>query len=171
MKFKNILFPVDFSDCSRALNGEVEYLAKRFNSDVALMHVFEIPCSWYGSGDVPLMNSECLQEYVTSVRDRLNDYSIDIPKDRVRRIIAEGDAAWQIKTAVAENNFDLVVMGTHGYGSVRRLLLGSVAMKVLHDVHCPVWTHAMAKAFDRRVLTDVRTIVCALELDLEAAPL
>ena len=31
-------------------------------------------------------------------------------------------------------------MPTHGFGPLRRFLLGSVAAKVLHDAQCPVWT-------------------------------
>src|SRR5579863_956841 len=156
MNFKNILFPVDFSDCSRALNPEVEYLAKRFNADVTLLHVFEIPFTWYGSAEAPLMNSECLQRYMESERSRFNDYSLNIPAGKLHRVLAEGDAAWQIKSYVADNQTDLVVMGTHGYGTMRRLLLGSVAMKVLHDVGCPVWTHTPQKLFDGRVNTGVK---------------
>ena len=51
MKIKHILFPIDFSDFSRALNPEVEWVAKRFDADVTLMHVVEIPVTSYGIGE------------------------------------------------------------------------------------------------------------------------
>lgn len=174
MSFKQILFPIDFSDCGRMLNLEVEYLAERFNADVTLLHVFEIPFSWCGAGEAPLMNTECLAQYMDSVQQKLQNYSINVPNNRLNRVAAEGEAAWQIKTLVSEKAFDLVMMGTHGYSSMRRLLLGSTTMKVLHDVSCPVWTHsstASKKNVDGKLFTGVKKIVCALELGDEAVPL
>jgi nucleotide-binding universal stress UspA family protein len=56
MKFDRILFPVDFSESSRTLNAQVEWLAARFNSTVTLLHVFEIPSSWYGGADAPMLS-------------------------------------------------------------------------------------------------------------------
>jgi len=171
MQFKNILFPVDFSESSRALNPEVEFLARRFHAQVTLMHVFEIPFTWYGSGEAPLMNTDCLQQYIGDVRRRLAQYKIDLPEQWLCRMTAEGDPAWQIKNYVSENNIDLVVMGTHGYGVLRRVLLGSVAMKVLHDVTCPVWTHAPGQTADPSAFAGVKQIACAVELNNEAVPL
>lgn len=171
MKFRNILFPVDFSDCSRALNSQVEYVARRFSSDVTLLHVFENPYISYGIDGAAVMSTECLQGYIEREKQRLSEYCIDIPGNRLRRVVAEGDAAWQIKTYTKDNNFDLVMMGTHGYGPVRRLLLGSVTMKVLHDVSCPVWTYAPGKMLDGKLTGDIKKVVCALELNDEVVRL
>lgn len=171
MKFQHILFPIDFSDSSRALAREVEYLASRFQSEVTLLHVMEIPSTWYGSGEAPLMNADCILQLVEQKREALNNFSINVPKERLHRAVAEGDPAWQIKDYAREHNVDLIVMGTHGYNTMRRLLLGSVAMKVLHDVSCPVWTHSPAKSMNGRVKTGVKKIVCALELNGETVPL
>jgi nucleotide-binding universal stress UspA family protein len=167
----HILFPVDFSDSNRTLNPEVEYLASRFGADVTLLHVFEIPSSWYAGPEVPLMSAECLQSYAECVRQQLDEYRINVPSSHLRRVIVQGDPAWQINNCVHENKIDLVMMATHGYGPMRRLLLGSVAMKVLHDVTCAVWTHSREKTFDGKPFDGVKKIVCAVELNEEAVPL
>jgi len=39
-----------------------------------------------------------------------------------------------------EEGTDLIVLPTHGYGGVRRFILGSITAKVLHDADCPVLT-------------------------------
>jgi nucleotide-binding universal stress UspA family protein len=169
MKFDNILFPIDFSECSRALNQEVEWLANRFNSRVTLLNVLEIPSSWYGSGEAPLMSSDCFREYIEGAKQRVSDYKLQIPDSRVVRLTAEGDSAFHIKSYVEEHNVDLVMMGTHGYGALRRLLLGSVVMKVLHDVNCPVWTHS--PAILRPESLKMANFLCALELADDAVPL
>ena len=142
MKFNRILFPVDFSEYSLSLNAQVEWLARRFNSNVTLLHVFEIPSSWYGGADAPMLSGEDIVAFANDEKQRLQEYSIHIPESRIERVSLEGGAAWHIANWAKEHASDLVVMGTHGFGALRRMLLGSVAMKVLHDVDCPVWTQA-----------------------------
>jgi len=66
MKLDHILFPVDFSDHSRALNAEVAWLASRFRSQVTLLHVFEVPTSWYGGGEAPVISGKEITAYVES---------------------------------------------------------------------------------------------------------
>jgi len=171
MKFKHILFPVDFSECSRALTPEVEAMANRFDAKVTLLHVFEIPVTWYATGEAPLIDAECFEQFATDAKQRLLAYPIQLPADRVDRIIAEGDPAWNIREWVEEHDVDLIMMGTHGYGSMRLLFLGSVAMKVLHHVDCPVWTQAPREQDDTPFHIPPSNIVCALELDEEAVPL
>ena len=171
MKFDHILFPVDFSEHSPALNPEVEWLAAHFNSRVTLLHVFEVPATWYGGGDAPLINAEDIRAFAEAEKQRLKDYAIQVPESRVQRLSAEGGAAWHIAKLVDEDEVDLVVMGTHGYGPVRRLLLGSVTMKVLHDVSCPVWTHSVFTQAGQAQSFGVNRIVCSIELTDEATPL
>src|SRR5205085_1059021 len=74
---------------------------------------------------------------------RLREYSLNVLEERVKRLVAEGEAAWHITQWASENDVDLIAMGTHAYGKSRGLLLGSVTAKVLHDVSCPVWTNAL----------------------------
>jgi nucleotide-binding universal stress UspA family protein len=171
MKFKHILFPVDFSECSRALTPEVEAMANRFNAKVTLLHVFEIPVTWYATGEAPLIDAKCFEQFATDAKQNLLEYPIQLPADRVDRIIAEGDPAWNIREWVEQHDVDLIMMGTHGYGSMRLLFLGSVAMKVLHHVDCPVWTQAPKEQDDTPFHIPPSNIVCALELDEEAVPL
>ncbi|MBV8709382.1 MAG: universal stress protein [Acidobacteriaceae bacterium] len=169
MKFDHILFPIDFSDHSRTLNAEVEWLASRFHSEVTLLHVFEIPTSWYGGGEASIINGQEIMAYIESEKRRLQEYKINVPEERVRRISAEGSAAWHITEWTKNHPVDLIVMGTHGYGTWRRLLLGSVAMKILHEVDCPLWTHAAAAhGIQNR---EISCIVCSLELSEECVPL
>ena len=79
MTFNRILFPIDFSEHSQKLNAEVEWLAARFNSTVTLMHVFEIPSSWYGAADAPMLTGDDIVAFANADKQRLQNYSIHIP--------------------------------------------------------------------------------------------
>lgn len=67
-----------------------------------------------------------------------------------QRLVADvrvGSPADEIVALGREANADLIVVGTHGFGGVRRLLLGSVADAVARHATCPVLV-ARPKAHD-----------------------
>ena len=65
-----------------------------------------------------------------------------LPKGEVRfeLLARKGDAAREILRAVEERGVDSVVMATHGRKGLGRLLLGSVAEKVVRECPVPVLT-------------------------------
>lgn len=52
--------------------------------------------------------------------------------------IREGDAVEEICAAAEETAADLVVVGAHGWGPLKRLVFGSVSSAVLYHAPCPV---------------------------------
>jgi Universal stress protein family len=56
----------------------------------------------------------------------------------VSHVLLEGDPAAEIVRYGRDAGIDLIVMGTHGRTGVERLVLGSVAEKVLRDASCSV---------------------------------
>jgi nucleotide-binding universal stress UspA family protein len=169
MNFDHILFPTDFSEHSGALNKQVEWLATQFHSRVTLMHIFEIPAAWYGACEASFVNVDCFDAVRESAERRLNEYQLDIPSDRLKRVVATGDVAGEILNWADNNDVDLIVMGTHGYGALQGWLLGSVTAKVLHSARCPIWTDSSLHA--SRDQGAVSKILCAVELMNEAIPL
>lgn len=57
---------------------------------------------------------------------------------RVSFLIWEGDPGESIVDAARSEQVDLVVVGSHGRGSVGRFLIGSVSDHVVRHAHCPV---------------------------------
>ncbi len=136
-----ILVPVDFS---RRCQDAVRYaaaLACRFQSELTLLHVFVEPWAAYSSPEgYATPPPYDLESTLAQVKRELDSFvAEDLRRFRVERVLEEGDPAEAI-ARVASRGFDLVVMPTRGYGPFRRLLLGSVTAKVLHDVTCPVFT-------------------------------
>jgi len=169
MKFNHILFPIDFSERSRALNKQVEWLSARFGSRVTLLHVFEIPATWYAASEASYINMDCLNDLRDSAQQRLNEYAIKVQEARVERVFAGGDATFEIVDWANEHDVDLIVMSTHGYGALQGFLLGSKTARVLQSAMCPVWTDS--PLHPRASDPDISRILCAVEMMDESIPL
>jgi hypothetical protein len=83
----------------------------------------------------------------------------------VRRLLLEGDVARQIADLARDEQMDLIVMPTHGYGGFRRFLLGSVTAKLLHDADCPVLTGVHLQEAPPLEPVFFRNILCAVDFD------
>jgi nucleotide-binding universal stress UspA family protein len=60
------------------------------------------------------------------------------PELQVSYVAKVGVAADQITTTAAKGDFDLIIMGSHGHGTLTNLVMGSVATKVLANCKVPV---------------------------------
>jgi nucleotide-binding universal stress UspA family protein len=135
--FRHILFPVDFSESSKALCPYVKSFAGHFQAKVTLLNVIQvlpsvpsgIELSYPVSFDFPALERQA--------RELLKGY-LDMPE--VERVVQLGDPAIDISDYAREHEVDLIMLPTRGYGRFRSLLLGSVTSKVLHDSDCAVWT-------------------------------
>jgi len=161
--FQKILFPVDMSDSCTATAPFVEAMADKYNANVTMLHVLEMPSGvipdWYG-GSVPIVDVGAIWEAETGA---FNTYLTNKFEGlKVQRVVAEGDAAREIDTCAREQGIDLIMMPTHGYGVFRTLLLGSVTAKVLHDTPCPVWTGVHVEDAPA-VSPDFASVLCAVD--------
>jgi nucleotide-binding universal stress UspA family protein len=52
--------------------------------------------------------------------------------------VLEGDAVERICASASDTRASLLVVGSHGWGPVRRLVFGSVSTALLHHAPCPV---------------------------------
>ena len=164
MTFSHILFPVDFSERSEATRPAVTSWARRFNAKVTLLHIVHIPVSSYGGADgYPIILD--IPNIEATAKARLERFKIDVPE--VTRVVTTGDPAYEVIQYAGKNNVDLIMMPTHGHGKFRSLLLGSVAAKVLHDAHCPVWTSAHIEELPLEARTEIHNVLCAIEVGSE----
>jgi nucleotide-binding universal stress UspA family protein len=142
--FKRILYPVDLSAHSREVAPSVAAMAKRFGSEVVLLHVA----------------SEAVAEPEYE-RFAAAEFS-GVP---LVRELLQGDPARQIVSYAEQHQIDLIMMPTHGHGPFRALLLGSVTSKVLHDTHCLVWTAVHAEQMTVHSPDRWKRVLCAVETD------
>ncbi|MCE9670182.1 universal stress protein [Myxococcus stipitatus] len=140
-----ILVPVDLTEGSRAVLDYALQLARSFGATVDVIHVWEPP--QYVAPDLlvaaPGWNSLSLEQVaVDTARKEMTTLlqGLEVPPVPVKQRVLVGEAASTILELAEKEGFDLVVMGTHGRRGLPRLLLGSVAQKLVSRSSCPVLT-------------------------------
>lgn len=140
--FRKILVPVDFSTHSaRAVQVAAE-LARRYEGSVDLVHVFD-PMAYPLPDGYVMFTRPQLDEMFARFDAELANYqqaAHAAGASRVQSHVRQGPCAAEICEFAREGGFDLIVMGTHGRRGLNRLLLGSVAERVLRMASCPVLT-------------------------------
>jgi nucleotide-binding universal stress UspA family protein len=160
---KHILFPIDFSERCCAAAPFVDAMASRYNAKVTLISVAQ-PMYYAGMGDPggPLLIGT--DTILSDLVDRLDHALVsEFSHLEVERVAEIGETARVITDFAHSNKVDLIMMPTHGYGPFRRLLLGSVTAKILHDAECPVWTAAHVEERPCQSHLACRNILCAVD--------
>jgi nucleotide-binding universal stress UspA family protein len=136
---KRILVPTDFSaPADEALTYALD-LASKLGAKVSLVHVFDDP-SGIHSGEYVPMPAEMRSEIVADLRRRLAEVAAKRGQSELSPEVLVGPTAKSIVEAANDSQADLIVMGTRGRHAISRLLLGSVAERVVRTATCPVLT-------------------------------
>ena len=145
-----ILVPTDFSEPSEAALDYARTIARQFGATFHLLHVVEASAAggvfssemWVPED--PRMMDDVIAEAKLRLARRL------LPSDKAKygatKGILVGPAGKTIVRYAQEENFDLIVMGTHGRTGLVHVLMGRVAEHVVRAAPCPVMTvHATGK--------------------------
>jgi len=166
-----ILVPVEFSPRCRGAARFAEALACHFHSEIILLHVVTPSLASYGYPEALAYTSavDLTEERLAERKPLLEGFlGEELKNMRVARVLVTGDPAREIVGYAARENCDLIVLPTHGYGPFRRLLLGSVTAKVLHDAPCPVWTGPHLEAAPAYESISFAKVLCAIDLGPES---
>ena len=138
---KKILVPVDGSEHSKkALEFACE-LAKKFESELHLLHVVQPPISTQtmavgGSAVTTEVSREDLEEIGRNMIEAAIQITSNHDCTKVETQIEAGPPAQHILDAAKKHDADLIVMGSRGLSDIAGLLLGSVSHKVTHLAEC-----------------------------------
>ena len=139
MKLDKILVPIDFSETAEHALGYARDLALQFGGEIHLLHVVPDPVAQGWAGEATgMVVPDLLRTWEADSVKRLAEIAID--GVTVERVTAVGHDFVEILQYASANGIDLIVMGTHGRGAVKHMLLGSVAEKVVRKASCPVLT-------------------------------
>ncbi len=171
LAIKHILFPLDFSDRCSAAAPFIEAMANRFGAKVTLISVAQ-PFDTSGLGYPSLLLAADTGALLVELKNRLDGALVtEFSQLKVDRVADLGDPADVITSFAHQHDVDLIMMSTHGYGTFRSLLLGSVAAKVLHDAKCPVWTAAHGADLPTPDHVKPSVILCAIDSTPRSLPL
>ena len=131
--FRTILCPIDLETHSMSALDTARKLAEQNEAKVCLVHAVTPPLPG------PL---EPVPEWEKRVNGRLGEIAAKHFGNEVRCDVAilRGEAAAAILRAVEDMEADLIVMATHGHTGLNRMLLGSVAERVVRESPIPVLT-------------------------------
>jgi nucleotide-binding universal stress UspA family protein len=142
-----VLHPTDFSDCAdKAQALAVDLVGKLGGEIIVLQVLIETPL--YGEGVLSTAQ-------VQSVYDAQRKWSEEALEARAADLRQGGiKASWRLQAGVPfevivkiaeEERADMIVMGTQGRSGLSRVLLGSVAERVIRLASCPVLTVRQTK--------------------------
>jgi len=136
--WKKICCAVDFSDPSRLALYQAADLAKRDGAELMLVHAYEVPRP---SGDLMVAAVDLTGPAAAEAEKSMIGWVAEAARLRgapVKTRIVAGEAAAEVTKAAAQAGCDLLVVGTHGRTGVKRLVLGSVAERIVREAHCDV---------------------------------
>ena len=148
LAIKRILVPFDWSESSKHAFQMAVSLAQQHDAQLIVLHVVCLPALMYGPPS---------ESYLDHWRDELCRLNPGDPKLRVQFQLAEGDPGMAILRTAREVNCDLIVMGTHGRTGLNRVLMGSVAEKVVRQATCLVLTVKCPVQESREIAEAVKT--------------
>lgn len=144
---RTILTPIDFSDNAGKIVKAAAYVAGTFKAELHLIFVVQ-NFEDYSGFFVPPVNLPNLEEELFASAQQqmeafVEEYGEMLKTAGVSAVtskVVSGDVAEEILKYAARKKIQLIIMGTHGYKGLERIMFGSVAEKVVKTACCPVMT-------------------------------
>ncbi|ACP34916.1 UspA domain protein [Sulfolobus islandicus L.S.2.15] len=139
MVFKNIVVAYDGSEnAKRALDVAID-LAKRYEARLTIIEVIDTSVLvGMGLGPIP---SEVINEMYNKAKkdvEEAKEKAINSGVKNVEAVNIEGDPATAIMDYAGKAGADMIVTGSRGLSTVKRIFLGSVSSRIVHEAKIPV---------------------------------
>lgn len=139
LKVKRILVPIDFSNLSKDALPYARLLAEAFSAEIVLGTVIEqYPVAPRAGSElsaqviVPMMHAARTElEALANELRKITDVNVKVE-------VSAGQPFQEICGMAARYAADLIVLTTHGYTGLKRMLIGGTAERVVRHATCPV---------------------------------
>jgi nucleotide-binding universal stress UspA family protein len=145
MQFRHLLAPTDFSEYSKQAVVSALELARTLGAKLTMLHVVELP-PYPAEGYVPPAVHATWPTFLGDLeRQATQDLAQWVPDAEasdveVVRLVAVGSPHRKIIDTAEAEQVDLIVMATAGRSGFSRLIMGSIAERVVRTATCPVLT-------------------------------
>jgi nucleotide-binding universal stress UspA family protein len=138
---EKILFPTDFSETANNAFVYVLEMAKAFNAEVIVLHVYNLPPVSYEGypiyvaevfETIELSKFENMKDQIPYLRKIAEEHQLDSIK--MSHVLEEGDLVNVINRIAKKEKIDLIVMGTEGASGLKEAFLGSNTGSVIESV-------------------------------------
>jgi nucleotide-binding universal stress UspA family protein len=163
-KQKNIIVPTDFSEQSVIALQQSYNLARHDNAAITLLHVIDEDLF---SSMFHVFSDKSTQEelYRTGIQVKLQEMADDAAANsglKFNTRIEKGKIYEQVVKVAADMDADFIIMGTMGAQNIKKKFIGSNAIRVISEAHCPVITIKGTEHHD-----GCKTILLPLDLSKE----
>lgn len=165
-RIQRILHPTDFSPgAEHALAFTLE-TSVHWGADLHVLHVVYGGREYWDRGEETIPADALLETHLRELVDlQAKSLSLTLPANVSFEIVAADTPAEGILQFSKDRNVDLIVMGSHGRRGMGKLIMGSVAARVLRSAHCDVVT------LSRRASSGKGRVVIAVDLHERSAEL
>ncbi len=144
IKIKKVLCPLDFSTCSQNALKHALKIAPLIADELHLFHAIILYEDSSYKPDDRLSDNLISYDLIEDISNqKMQKATKDFDQRKIKIVTANSrgfSAADEILNYAAENDIDLIIMGTHGRTAIAHFLLGSVAERVVQLANCPVMT-------------------------------
>jgi nucleotide-binding universal stress UspA family protein len=136
---KPVMLATDGSPTAEEATAKAIELAKLLGAPLVIVTAWDIPYSTLGYAAVPVtpdldrVGKEQADKVATEAAQQARDAGVDVQAFTMRGFPVE-----EICHAAEKHEPQLLVVGSHGWGPMKRMFFGSVSTGVLHHASCPV---------------------------------
>ncbi|MGC1482802.1 MAG: universal stress protein [Candidatus Acidiferrum sp.] len=165
--FKNILLATDFSPASSRALEYAASLARRYGSTIYLTHIISLD-------GYPLMAPEFAASSLQKMQVEAQENFRELLKSGLlialpyKAVIQEGNLWPSLEELIKKYEIDLLVVGTRGAGTVRKILIGSGAEEIFRKAKIPVLTVGPSTAIDPQYEVEFKNILFATDFGKSA---
>ncbi len=143
---QTIVTPIDFSDNAELIVQSAAYMAGTFNAKLHIIFIVQNFEDYSGFFVAQMTTPNIEKKLLAGAEEKMQSFC-DTYKEFFKKANVEietkvlvGDVSEKIVEYSEDVSCNLIVMGTHGYKGLERIMFGSVADKVVKSARCPVTT-------------------------------
>jgi nucleotide-binding universal stress UspA family protein len=149
-KLKRVLIALDYDPTAQKVAEDGFSLAKAMGAKATLLHIIADPVYYSALDHVTIMGfagyqnitpfqNDTIGVLINESREFLRKSKQHLGDDSIDTVVKEGDIADSILSTAKDLKSDIIVMGSHSRKWLEKIIMGSVAEKVLNNSTIPLF--------------------------------